>query len=147
VSQFFERLPDFIGAHPILSMAFVGLSVAIVLNEVSRLRRGYSGLSPAQLTLLMNRENALVVDISPLGDYEKGHILGSKHVAMSQFDPENKVLAKVRELPVVVVCRSGMSAGNAASRLVKAGFKHVHVLEGGVQAWQAADLPLVRGKA
>jgi len=147
VSQFLERLPEFIGAHPILSMAFVGLTAAIVINEISRLRRGYSALSPAQLTLLMNRENALVVDISPLNDYEKGHILGSRHVAMSQFDPENKVLAKVRELPVVVVCRSGMTAGNAAARLVKAGFKNVHVLEGGVQAWQAADLPLVRGKA
>lgn len=147
MSQFLERLPEFIGAHPILSMAFVGLTAAIVINEISRLRRGYSALSPAQLTLLMNRENALVVDISPLNDYEKGHILGSKHVAMSQFDPENKILAKVRELPVVVVCRSGMTAGNAATRLVKAGFKNVHVLEGGVQAWQAADLPLVRGKA
>jgi rhodanese-related sulfurtransferase len=147
VTEFLERLPEFIGAHPILSMAFVGLTAAIVINEISRLRRGYSALSPAQLTLLMNRENALVVDISPLNDYEKGHILGAKHVAMSQFDPENKVLAKVRELPVVVVCRSGMTAGNAATRLVKAGFKNVHVLEGGVQAWQAAELPLVRGKA
>lgn len=147
MSQFLERLPEFIGAHPILSMAFVGLTAAIVINEISRLRRGYSALSPAQLTLLMNRENALVVDISPLNDYEKGHILGAKHVAMSQFDPENKLLTKVRELPVVVVCRSGMTAGNAAARLVKAGFKNVHVLEGGVQAWQSAELPLVRGKA
>jgi rhodanese-related sulfurtransferase len=40
-----------------------------------------------------------------------------------------------------------MTASNAAARLVKAGFKNVFLLEGGVQAWQAADLPLVRGKA
>lgn len=147
MSQFLERLPEFIGNHPILSMAFVGLTAAIVINEVSRLRRGYKAISPAQLTLLMNRENALVVDVSAIADFEKGHILGSKHVAMSQLDPENKTLAKVRELPVAVVCRTGMTASNAAARLVKAGFKNVFLLEGGVQAWQAADLPLVRGKA
>ena len=147
VSQFLERLPQFIGAHPILAMGFVGLTAAIIINEISRLRRGYKSVSPAELTLLMNRQNALVVDVSPIGDFEKGHIIGSKHVAMGQFDPENKVLAKVRELPVVMVCRSGMTAGTAAARLVKAGFKNVYLLEGGIQAWQTADLPLVRGKA
>lgn len=147
MSQFLARLPEFIGAHPILSMGFVGLTAAVLFNEVSRLRRGYKGISPNQLTQLINRENALVVDISPSGDFEKGHILGAKHVAMSQFDPENKILAKVRELPVVVVCRTGMTASTAAARLVKAGFKQVYLLEGGVEAWRSADLPLVRGKA
>jgi rhodanese-related sulfurtransferase len=147
VSEFFQRLPEFMGNHPILSMAFVGLTAAIVINEISRLRRGFRGISPAQLTRLMNSENALVVDIRAIADFEKGHILGSKHVAPSQFDPENKMLAKVKELPVVVVCRTGMTATGAAGRLVKAGFKNVFLLEGGIDAWQGADLPLVKGKA
>jgi rhodanese-related sulfurtransferase len=147
VSQFLERLPEFIGANPILAMGFVGLSAAIVINEISRLRRGYKSASPSELTTLMNRDNALVVDVSAIADFEKGHILGAKHVALSQFDPENKLLAKLRELPVAVVCRTGMTSHTAAAKLVKAGFKNVYLLEGGVQAWQSADLPLVRGKA
>ncbi len=145
--MFLERLPEFIGNHPILSLAFVGIGVALVANELSRFTRGYKGVSPAELTQLMNREDALVVDVSPINDYEKGHIVGSKHVAMSQFDPESKLLAKVKEMPVAVVCRAGMQSGVAAKRLVKAGFKRVHMLEGGIAAWQQAELPLARGKS
>ena len=66
---------------------------------------------------------------------------------ISQFDPENKQLAPARELPVVLVCKAGDSATAAAKRLRKAGFKNVNMLEGGIQAWQAADLPLVKGRA
>jgi rhodanese-related sulfurtransferase len=95
----------------------------------------------------MNREDALLVDISPAGDFEKGHIAGAKSVQLSQFDPESKLLAKLRDLPVVVTCRSGTTAGDAAKRLVKAGFKKVYLLEGGNAAWQQASLPLVKGKA
>src|SRR5690606_9441596 len=69
-----------------------------------------------------------------------------KNVVMSQFDPENKLLAKAQELPIAVVCRNGMVSGQAAKRLVKAGFKRVHWLDGGIGAWQAADLPLARGR-
>jgi len=143
---FFERLPEFIANHPILSMAFVGLTVAIIANEVSRATRGFKGVSPAQLTNLINQHNALVVDVSPYNDFEKGHVPGAKHVAMSQFDPESKLLAKVKDLHVAIVCRSGITSTQAAKRLVKAGFKNVYSLEGGTAAWQQADLPLARGK-
>lgn len=145
--MFFERLPEFIGNHSLLSLAFIGIFIALVMNEVSRFTRGYKMLSPALLTQLINRENALVVDVSPLGDFEKGHIVGSKHVAMSQFDPESKLLAKVRELPVAVVDRNGMQSGVAAKKLVKAGFKNVYTLDGGIASWQGADLPLAKGRA
>ena len=142
-----ERLPEFIGNHPILSLAFVGIAVALIANELSRFTRGYKTLTPAELTRLINQDNALVVDVSPINDFEKGHIVGSRHVAMSQFDPENKILAKLREMPVAVVCRTGMQSGQAARRLVKAGFTRVYSLDGGVAAWQQAELPLARGKA
>lgn len=145
--MFFERLPEFIGNHPLLSLAFVGIGVALIMNEFARFTRGYKALSPAQLTQLINRENALVVDVSPIGDFEKGHIVGSKHVAMSQFDPESKLLAKVKELPVAVVDRNGMTSGQAAKKLVKAGFKNVYWLDGGIASWQGADLPLAKGRA
>jgi rhodanese-related sulfurtransferase len=144
---FLERLPEFIGAHPVLSMGFLAVTLALVLNEVTRFTQGFRHISPAQLTQLINRENALVVDISPLGDYEKGHIVGSKHLLLSQLDPESKLLAKVKELPVAVVCRTGMTSPQAAKRLVKAGFTRVHVLDGGIGAWQGADLPLAKGKS
>ena len=95
---------------------------------------------------MINRDDALVVDLRPAADFEKGHIAGAKNVQMAQFDPENKHLAPAKALPVVLVCKSGETASGAAKRLRKAGFANVNVLEGGVQAWQGADLPLVKGR-
>lgn len=141
-----ERLPEFIGQNPILSLAFVGLTIAIVATEIARLTRPYKSVTPAQLTRLINHENALVVDVSAIADFEKGHIVGAKHVAMSQFDPENKAVARARELPVAVVCRNGLASDGAAKRLAKAGFKQVYWLDGGIAAWQQADLPLAKGR-
>ncbi len=142
-----DRLPEFVSQHLFLVLAFVGITAALIVTTLGRFTRGYREVTPAELTRLINRENALVIDLSPLADFEKAHIPGSRHVLPSQFDPENKDLAKVKDRPVVVVCRNGMSAGAAAKRLVKAGFAHAYVLGGGVGQWQAAELPLARGKA
>jgi rhodanese-related sulfurtransferase len=142
-------VPDllaFAGRNPMLSLALAGLTVAIIGNEVMQLFRGFKALRPAELTALVNRENALVVDLRPSAEFDKGHIPGSKNVQMSQFDPENKQLAPAKSLPVVLVCKAGQTAGDAAKRLRKAGFEHVHILDGGIGAWQQADLPLVKGR-
>lgn len=136
----------FLGRHPYLSLGLAGLTVALVYTEVARLFRGFRTVRPAELTGLINAENALVVDLSSSADYEKGHIIGSKSVQPSQFDPESKLLAGVKHLPVALVCRNGMASSAAAKRLKKAGFEQVYWLDGGVQAWQAADLPLVKGR-
>lgn len=142
-----EELLAFAGRHELLSIALVGLTLAIIGNEIAQLFRGYKVLRPVALTALINRENALVVDLRPMADFEKGHVPGSKNVQMSQFDPESKQLAPAKSLPVVLVCKTGQTAAGAARRLKKAGFEHVHVLDGGIGGWQQADLPLVKGRA
>ena len=142
----FEELSAFLGRNPMLALALAGITVAIVYTELARVFRGFKGLRPAELTALINREDALVVDLRPAGEFEKGHIPGSKNVQMAQFDPENKALAKAKSLPVVAVCKAGVTATDAAKRLRKAGFEKVYVLEGGIGAWQQADLPLARGR-
>jgi len=142
----FEELQAFIGRNPMMSLALVGLTVAIVYTEIARLFRGYKALRPGDLTALINRDGALVVDLSAHNDFEKGHIAGSRNVAPSQFDPESKLLSGARKLPVVAVCRNGQASAAAAKRLKKAGFEQVYWLDGGIAAWQQADLPLVKGR-
>lgn len=136
----------FAGRHPYLSLGLAGITVALVYNELAGRLSGVRRLNPAQLTGLINRDNALVVDLRPAADFQKGHVAGSKNVQMTQFDPENRQLAPARALPVVLVCKAGDAATGAARRLRKAGFQNVNMLEGGIQAWQAADLPLVKGR-
>jgi rhodanese-related sulfurtransferase len=142
----FDKLQAFVASSPVLTLIFVAVTVGILYTEVARLFRGYKALRPAELTALMNRDNALVVDLSASADFEKGHIAGSKNVSPSQFDPENKLLAPAKDLPVVLICRTGSASAEAAKRLKKAGFSQVNWLEGGIAAWQQADLPLVKGR-
>ena len=146
MDEFLHHLPEFAGNHLMLVMIFVVILLALVGGEVSRLFRGYKELSPSGLTLLINRESPLLVDLSSNQDFEKGHIAGARHVPLSQYDPENKELAKVRELPVAVYCKNGHTSSQAASRLVKAGFKQVYWLGGGLGAWQQGGLPTTKGK-
>lgn len=142
----FEELLAFAGRNMVYSVAIVVLTVAIAANELSRFFRSYKALRPAEVTLLINQENALVVDLRAYADFQKGHIAGAKNVLMSQFDPESKQLASAKSLPIVLVCQNGVTVGDAAKRLKKAGFERIHILEGGITAWQQADLPLVKGK-
>ncbi len=147
MSDVLHRLPEFLGNHLYLTLGFVGVLVALVVTEAQRFMRGYAALTPAGLTQLINRENALLVDVSPATEFEKGHVPGARNVAMSQFDPENKDLAKARELPVALVCRTGQASAQAAQRLKKAGFAKVFWLEGGLAAWKEAQMPLAKGRS
>ena len=142
----FESLQNFASQSPMLSLAFIGLTIAIIYTEISRFFTGYKTVNTTGLTALINREDAQVFDVSAIADFEKGHIAGAKNIVLSQVSPDNKLLAKAKDQPVVLVCRTGMQSADAAKRLVKAGFAKIFWLDGGVAAWQQADLPLVKGK-
>lgn len=142
----FEELMAFAGRNPILSLAFVGLTLAIVYNEIAGLFRGFRLIKPAELTALVNAGDAIVVDLSAATDFEKGHIAGSRSVQVKQFGPTHKLVATAQQQPVVLVDRTGLASSQAARALKKAGFTKVHVLDGGIPSWTAADLPLVKGR-
>jgi rhodanese-related sulfurtransferase len=142
----YEELLAFAGRNPMLSLALVGLTVAIIATEIARLFRGYKSLKPAELTHMINAGNAVVIDLSASAEFEKGHIVGSRNLQPAQLTPSHKLLANAKQSPVVLLCRTGNASATAAKALKKAGFEQVYVLEGGLPAWQAADLPLVKGR-
>jgi rhodanese-related sulfurtransferase len=146
MNDILRKLPEFIGNHTALAALFVILLVALVATQVMELFSKTKELTPAGLTGLINRDNPLLIDLSSLADFEKMHVPGARHVAMSQFDPEKKELAKAKDLPVVVMDKDGHgNSAKAAQRLVKAGFEKVYTLGGGVLAWHAAQLPVAKG--
>ena len=141
-----HKLPEFIGNHMALAALFAILLVALIVVQVAELFSKTKELTPAGLTLLINRETPLLIDLSSIAEFEKMHVPGAKHVAMSQFDPEKKELANAKDMPVVVMDKDGRgNSVKAAQRLVKAGFSKVHTLGGGVLAWHAAQLPVAKG--
>lgn len=146
MQDFLHKLPQFIGNHMALAALLAVLVIGLIVTQASIVFGKVKELTPAGLTQLINRDNPLLVDLSAIADFEKMHVPGARHVLMSQFDPEHKDLAKAKELPVVVMDKDGRgNAAKAAQRLVKAGFARVHVLDGGVYAWQQAQLPTAKG--
>jgi rhodanese-related sulfurtransferase len=141
-----EELMAFAGRNPMLSLALAGLTVALVYTEIARLFRGFKAIKPADLTQLINAGNAVVIDLSAPADFEKGHIAGSRNVQAKQFGPTHKLVANAKQQPVVLVDRTSLASISAAKALKKAGFEQIHVLDGGLPSWSAADLPLVKGR-
>ena len=119
-------------------VAFV--SGAMLLWPVFRRSAGGPWVSTAEATHLINREDALVVDVREPGEYGAGHILGAKNVPLSRLDDGE--LVKRKERPVIVYCDSGERSGKAISALKKQGFTRVVNLTGGLKAWQQAGLPV-----
>jgi rhodanese-related sulfurtransferase len=105
-------------------------------------RRGAGGpwVSATQATHLINREDALVVDVREPGEYGAGHILGAKSVPLSRLGDAE--LAKRKERPIIVYCDGGERAGKAVSQLRKDGYTRVVNLTGGLRGWQQAGLPV-----
>ena len=119
-------------------VAFV--SGAMLLWPVFRKSTGGPWVNTAEATHLINREDALVVDVRDPGEYGAGHILGAKNVPLSRLDDGE--LAKRKERPVIVYCDGGERAGKAIAALKKQGFARVVNLSGGIKAWQQAGLPV-----
>ena len=86
------------------------------------------------------------MDVRAAADFEKGHIPGAKQLALAEVKPEHKLLVMAKSRPVVLVCKAGQSAEGAASTLRKAGFERVFVLDGGIDGWRQAGLPLAKGR-
>jgi len=129
------------------NLALIGLLIvsgaALFLPTLSTLISG-KGLSPTEATIWMNRRKAAVLDLRPEEAFKAGHLPGAKHF------PSNEIAAKLEKLkldrknPLILVCETGVSSRKAIAEVQKLGFAEVSTLEGGVQAWQAAALPLVK---
>jgi rhodanese-related sulfurtransferase len=103
------------------------------------------GLSPTEATMWINRKKAQILDVRPEADFQAGHVPNAKRISIDQIPSGIDKLKLDRKLPVIVVCQSGSTSRGALKQLQTAGFAEVKNLDGGVQAWKTAGLPLVKG--
>ena len=116
---------------------------ALFLPTLSTLISG-KGLSPTEATIWMNRRKAVVLDLRPEDAFKAGHLPGAKHVSSNEIAAKVEKLKLDRKNPLILVCETGVSSRKAIAEVQKLGFAEVGTLDGGVQAWQAAALPLVK---
>lgn len=111
---------------------------------LSRARQG--GVSASEAVRLINREKAVVIDVSEPGEFAASHVAGSRNIPLGRIDVAQE-LPKNKALPVVLVCASGNRAARAARALQARGYTKAVVLGGGLAEWKTANLPVESGQA
>lgn len=105
---------------------------------------GGSNISINEATLLINRQDALVVDVRETAEWSTGHIPNARHIALGHLGKHLSEIDKFKDKPVIVVCASGNRSSSGCGVLKKAGFQQVFNLAGGMSAWSDAGLPVTR---
>jgi rhodanese-related sulfurtransferase len=95
-------------------------------------------------TQLINRQNAVLLDLRESKDYEGGHVPNAVHIPLSQLSGRAGELSKLTSRPLIAYCDRGNRSRSAGSALSKLGFAEVYTLRGGVRAWVEAGLPIAK---
>jgi rhodanese-related sulfurtransferase len=140
-----EQFLAFLQKNP-LHLVLFGTAVItggmLVWPLVNRLIRPEHEISPVEAVQLINRRDAVVLDVRDAAEYASGHITNARHIPEAQLVERMKELEKFKARPIIVTGRAGGRAASAASVLRKNGFGEVFALGGGIGAWQQASMPL-----
>ena len=109
---------------------------------IARLMRPGQEVGPIEAVQLINRRDAVVIDVRDAADFKSGHISNARHIPESEIEACAKDLEKVKAKPIIVSCARGNRSLTVANRLRKLGFAEVFSLRGGIAAWQQANMPL-----
>ncbi len=136
-----DQVFEFIGNHLALAGAFAVLLVALLVTEN---KRGGLSVSTQQATQLINREQAIVLDLRSQSEYNAGHIVGALNVPYTSLSSHLTDLEKYKEKPVILVCKMGQHSSAAGKVLMKSGFTQVKRMSGGMAEWGNSNLPVVK---
>jgi len=136
------QILEFVQAHVWLFAALIAVLVALIANEVHGNLTGGKRLSTAEAVRLINDRDPLIIDVRPLSEFKRGHLLNAFHAPANKFDDYLGQIAKDKARPVLVYCALGANSGAIVDKLRKNGFAEVYPLRGGVNAWSMANLPL-----
>ena len=106
-------------------------------------RRNGQTVSTAEATTMINRQNALVLDIRDKADFKAGHLVNAVNIPYASLAQRMSELDKERERPIVLVCKTGQTVSMAGKMLREKGFNAVR-MKGGMMEWNSQNLPVVK---
>lgn len=128
----------------VLSSAWLVVAFVLLSLQIKITAHGPKSLTTQMVTNLVNREEAVVIDIRGQADFNKGHIQGAVNVPLSKIKDTTSDLEKYKDNPIIMVCANGIQVAAACQILRKAGFEKVHKLAGGMASWVGDNLPVVK---
>ena len=131
-----DRALEFVGNHPFL---FGILAVLAVLFFAIESKRSGKKISPNTLGMMVNSQNAQLIDIRANKKFVTGYIQGSRNIPFAELKDHLEEIRAI-EHPVIIICDMGAQAGAAVQMIGK---DTVYRLEGGIGSWQGSGMPLV----
>jgi rhodanese-related sulfurtransferase len=131
----------FIQEYWYLFFAAIASGGMLLWPTLSRGVGGGAKVTPTEAVMLINREKAVLIDVSEPAEFAAAHAAGSRNVPFANLEASN-ALPKNKALPVVVLCPTGARASRAVAILRKLGYENSRALAGGVAAWREANLPI-----
>ena len=140
-----EQFFVFLQKNPMNMVLFATVLVSggmLLWPVIARLMKPGQEVGPMEAVQLINRRDAVVLDLREAADYKSGHITNARPMPEGEIDSRMKELEKVKARPIIVSCARGNRSMSVAGRLRKLGFGEVFSLRGGIAAWQQANMPL-----
>jgi len=135
---------DFIKSNILLIGLALGSGIMLLLPSFKKGAAGVPSLTTAEAISLINRDHAIVLDVRNDAEFAGGHIVDARNIPLDKLAERLNELAKFKDKPVLVNCQRGMRSAKACEILRKAEFTKVNNLAGGIEAWLAAKLPVVK---
>jgi len=137
-----QQLTQFIANHWVLFTAFAIIIFLISMNELTGQLFSTKQLSTTSAIELINHQNAIVIDLREKKLFDLGHVLNS--ISLPDADPSR--LKRHNDDNVILICADGVLSAKLITQLHQQGLKNMVSLNGGINAWKAANLPLVTTK-
>ncbi|MGC7561169.1 rhodanese-like domain-containing protein [Pasteurella sp. PK-2025] len=145
MQEFIPMAKQFAQNHTLMVVCWFAVFITVIYSFIKAATSKVSVVSNAEATSLMNNENAIVVDLRTIDEFQRGHIIHSINVLPTEIKNHN--VGKIehhKDTPIIVVCATGMTANTSAELLAKQGFNRVYTLKEGIAGWRAANLPLIK---
>jgi rhodanese-related sulfurtransferase len=105
-----------------------------------------TSITAADLDELLRAEpDTLVIDVRTPAEYESHHVPGTVNVPLTDLASHAERIARL-DKPAILLCASGVRAGEAERALARHGKTNLRVLEGGIGAWERQGANVRRGK-
>lgn len=134
---------DFITQNVLLISLVVISGLALLWPAL--VRPAGNEVNPGEATMLINREDAHIVDVREADEFASGHLPDALNIPASKLSERVGELEKFKDKPIIFCCASGMRSGKASAELKKQGFAKLYNLAGGVDAWVGAGYPIKKG--
>ncbi|BAC24687.1 yibN [Wigglesworthia glossinidia endosymbiont of Glossina brevipalpis] len=140
-----SKLIQFINNNIILSISWIILASMLLFFFIQKKINSINSVSNNKAISLINKNNAIVIDLRDKKDYINGHIINSLNI---NFDNFNKIslsnLLKNKKNPLIITCYNGSLSKKFLKKFIKNKCIDVYILKNGICGWKSDNLPLIK---